>query len=80
VTHVYSDGGRKAAGYTRRSKRGDCVVRAIAIATGQPYAMVRDALNERAQCLSCVAARYICAPRNYRRDVSYAERLGIWSR
>ena len=40
---VYSDGGRKAAGY--RGKAGDCVTRAIAIATQQPYAVVYAALS-----------------------------------
>lgn len=36
------DGGRAAAGYTGTA--GDCVVRAIAVATGQPYQTVYDAL------------------------------------
>jgi len=34
----YDDGGRAAAGFT--GKAGDCVTRAVAIATGQPYAAV----------------------------------------
>lgn len=33
--HVYNDGGRAAAGY--RGVTGDCVCRAIAIATGKSY-------------------------------------------
>lgn len=33
---TYDDGGRKAAGFKGRRAR-DCVVRAIAIATGRPY-------------------------------------------
>lgn len=41
---VISDGGRKAAGYS--GVTGDCVTRAIAIATGKPYQEVYDALNE----------------------------------
>jgi hypothetical protein len=41
--HVYNDGGRAAAGY--RGDAGDCVTRAIAIATEQPYQLVYDALN-----------------------------------
>lgn len=50
MQYIYNDGGRKAAGYT--GKTGDCVVRAIAIATGLPYQKVYDdinrlALNER---------------------------------
>lgn len=38
---VYDDGGRKAAG--RIGDAGDCVTRAIAIASGLPYADVYDA-------------------------------------
>lgn len=40
---VYDDGGRAAAGF--RGHTGDCVCRAVAIATGQPYRVVYDALN-----------------------------------
>jgi hypothetical protein len=40
------DGGRRAAGY--RGKAGDCVVRAIAIATGRPYQQVYDLVNSAA--------------------------------
>lgn len=39
---VYSDGGRWAAGF--RSHAGDCVCRAIAIASGRPYREVYDRL------------------------------------
>jgi hypothetical protein len=42
---VYDDGGRAAAGY--KGKTGDCVCRAIAIATGMPYQQVYDLLNAR---------------------------------
>lgn len=38
MTVVYNDGGRAAAGY--RGQARDCVVRAIAIATQQPYETV----------------------------------------
>jgi hypothetical protein len=41
---VYDDGGRTAAGF--KGSAGDCVVRAIAIATGKPYREVYDALAE----------------------------------
>jgi hypothetical protein len=41
---VYNDGGRKAAGYTGK-KLGDCVTRAVVIATGLPYLTVFDALS-----------------------------------
>lgn len=40
---VYNDGGRAKAGYS--GKTGDCVCRAIAIATELPYQEVYDALN-----------------------------------
>jgi hypothetical protein len=40
---VYNDGGRAAAAYKGRA--GDCVVRAIAIATQKPYREVYDAIN-----------------------------------
>ena len=40
----YNDGGRALAGYTK-NKVGDCVVRAIAIATELPYQTVYDAIN-----------------------------------
>jgi hypothetical protein len=40
---IYNEGGRAAAGYKGRA--GDCVVRAIAIATQKPYQEVYDAIN-----------------------------------
>jgi hypothetical protein len=40
---VYNDGGRKKAGY--KGSTGDCVVRAVAIATEQDYQTVYDALT-----------------------------------
>jgi hypothetical protein len=39
---IENDGGRKAAGF--EGKTGDCVTRAIAIATGLPYQEVYDTL------------------------------------
>ncbi len=44
---VWSDGGRKAAGF--KGTTGDCVVRAIAIATGRDYREVYDDLHERSK-------------------------------
>ncbi len=40
---VFDDGGRAEAGF--KGEAGDCVTRAIAIATGLPYQDVYDALN-----------------------------------
>jgi len=41
----YNDGGRAEAGYKVHA-RGDCVVRAVAIATGLPYQEVYDKVNK----------------------------------
>ena len=41
--HVYDDGGRSA--YFKAVEVGDCVTRAIAIATGQDYLVVYNALQ-----------------------------------
>jgi hypothetical protein len=43
IGFVYDDGGRAAAG--RKGDTRDCVVRAIAIATGRPYGWVYDEIN-----------------------------------
>ncbi|MBR0934847.1 hypothetical protein [Bradyrhizobium jicamae] len=42
MSFVYDDGGRAATGF--KGSAGDCVTRAIAIATGRPYREVYDAL------------------------------------
>jgi len=41
---AWDDGGRKAAGY--RGNAGDCVVRAVAIASGRPYQDVYNVLSD----------------------------------
>jgi hypothetical protein len=46
VTFVRDDGGRSAAGFTNKATAGDCVPRAVAIASGRPYAEVYAALAE----------------------------------
>jgi hypothetical protein len=43
---IYDDGGRAAAGYVGRT--GDCVTRAIAIATHRSYQQVYDEINKAA--------------------------------
>lgn len=43
MKHVFDDGGRALAGY--RGNAGDCVVRAIAIATKTDYQKIYDELN-----------------------------------
>lgn len=55
MTFTYNDGGRAAAGF--KGEAGDCVCRAIAIATERPYREVYDALasgrgNQRASSRS----------------------------
>jgi hypothetical protein len=42
---ILNDGGRKKAGF-KSNKAGDCVCRAISIATEQDYQQVYDALNQ----------------------------------
>ena len=44
MTWVLDDGGRKAAGWTGTG--GDCVTRAVAIASGLPYQEIYDRLAE----------------------------------
>lgn len=44
---IYDDGGRAEAGF--KGKTGDCVCRAISIATGKPYKEVYDLINEFAE-------------------------------
>lgn len=46
MNYEYHDGGRAAAGY--KGTAGDCVTRAIAIASGMPYQTVYDLVNESA--------------------------------
>jgi hypothetical protein len=43
LAHIFDDGGRAAAGY--RGQAGDCVVRAVAIASGRPYADIYAELS-----------------------------------
>lgn len=47
IRFVQNDGGRAAAGF--KGNAGDCVTRAIAIATGSPYTLVYDLINVRAE-------------------------------
>lgn len=44
---IIDDGGRADAGF--RGQTGDCVTRAVAIATGMPYREVYDLFNEQAR-------------------------------
>lgn len=44
MSYQYNDGGRKAAGF--KGSAGDCVARAVAIASGLPYKEVYERLAE----------------------------------
>ena len=44
IDFIYNDGGRAEAGF--KGKTGDCVARAVAIASGLPYKEVYDRLAE----------------------------------
>lgn len=47
---VYNDGGRSEAGF--KGTTGDCVCRAIAIATQRPYKEIYDLINEFGKVIS----------------------------
>lgn len=64
---VYDDGGRAAAGF--KGSTGDCVVRAIAIASGKPYQEVYDTLHASARDINERRRKYFkprgrVSPRN----------------
>lgn len=44
IQYRYNDGGREAAGF--KGKAGDCVVRAVAIASGLPYLQIHEYLDK----------------------------------
>jgi hypothetical protein len=73
---VYDDGGRADAGF--RGDAGDCVARAIAIATGMAYREVYDDLADReAQLGRPRSARNGVSPKAYK---PYLAELGaIWT-
>jgi hypothetical protein len=49
MKYKYNDGGRAVAGFTGTVQPGDCVCRAIAIASGKEYRDVYDEINSRAK-------------------------------
>lgn len=65
---IITDGGRAAAGFTGHAP-GDCVTRAIAIATGRGYVEVYDALN-------AIAARH--ERRGKRKRGISSARVGVY--
>jgi len=46
IPFVKTDGGRREAGFTNEKTAGDCVARAVAIASGRPYIEVYAELAE----------------------------------
>ena len=79
IAWVYNDGGRAAAGF--RGETGDCVTRAIAIATKTPYQDVYAALNHLAQNERRYRGRRSSArtgvfKKTYKR---YLQTLGPWA-
>lgn len=75
-TWVYDDGGRKAAGFIGKLTVGDCVPRAIAIATQIPYREVYDELNIRTKnWLAISRSRHAIRSRSSK---SSSVRNGTW--
>ena len=61
---VFDDGGREASGY--RGRTGDCVVRALAIATGENYGdLYREAAAGMARVTGTRSARSGVSPKVY---------------
>lgn len=71
--YIYSDGGRAAAGF--KGTTGDCVTRAIAIATGKPYQEVYDLINEVAKDMGKGAVARTGVPKEVTQAVM--EQLGF---
>jgi hypothetical protein len=46
IQFTKTDGGRRAAGFTNEKTAGDCVARAVAIASGRPYIEIYNELAE----------------------------------
>ena len=46
ISFIKDDGGRAAAGFKNKATAGDCVARAVAIASGRPYIEVYNELAE----------------------------------
>ena len=62
ILFTYNDGGRLAAG--RKGKVGDCVVRAVAIASAIPYQEVYDAMQFQIKSQRLTKGDKIKSPRN----------------
>ena len=76
TTWQYDDGGRAAAGF--RGDTGDCVTRAIAIATGMPYREVYNELQAR-QAAWIATSRSAKARRDRGRTTRRSIRTGVYA-
>lgn len=77
IDYIFDDGGRAEAGF--KGSAGDCVTRAIAIATGKPYREVYDDLFELSRSSTMRRARDKASPRDgvFRKVYqAYLESLG----
>jgi hypothetical protein len=79
MKYIYDDGGRSAAGF--KGKTGDCVARAIAIATRKPYRAVYNELtaigwNSWRTYWRDSDGLYVSGKETRRREREYIESLG----
>jgi hypothetical protein len=75
IRFVKTDGGRSTAGFVNKATSGDCVARAVAIASGRPYGKVYDELAE------INASMPLSKHRRRRGKVgSFTASHGIWTR
>jgi hypothetical protein len=80
MEYIYNDGGREAAGF--KGKCGDCVTRAVAIASGRPYAEVyatlADGMGTQRKAKGRTARNGISVSRKWFKD--YMHSIGfVWT-
>ena len=73
-----NDGGRLEAGFTGKLQPGDCVCRAIAIATGKPYREVYDEINTRSESARTGSRKSRSSARNGVFKELYKPMLAEW--
>lgn len=73
-----NDGGRLEAGFTGKIQPGDCVCRAIAIATGKPYREVYDEINTRSESARSGSRKARSSARNGVFKELYKPMLAEW--
>ena len=75
---VIDDGGRWGAGFTNKATAGDCVARAVAIASGRPYREVYERLAQ-GHATQRVTAKQLRGRRNHAVGALTASH-GIWTK